>query len=65
MLFNDSFFTKFNYFFMVSAPILIHEYFILTRNLTLGKHWRNFLKNAKLVLSYTLGKALFVYCLAT
>ncbi len=42
------FFTKFNYFFMVSVPIFIHEYFILTRNLTL---------------SYTLGKVLFVYCL--
>ena len=57
------FFTKFNYFFMVSVPIFIHEYFILTRNLTLGEHWRNFLKNAKLFLSYTLGKVLFVYCL--
>jgi hypothetical protein len=58
------FFTKFNYFFMVFLPILIHEYFILTSNLTLREHWENFLKKLKLLLSYTLGKAFFVYCLA-
>jgi hypothetical protein len=58
------FFTKFNYFFMVFLPILIHEYFILTSNLTLREHWNNFLKKLKLLLSYTLGKVFFVYCLA-
>jgi hypothetical protein len=57
------FFTKFNYFFMVFIPILIHEYFIFTSNFTLREHWRNFLKNTKLLLSYTLGKVLFLYCL--
>jgi len=57
------FFTKFNYFFMVFLPILIHEYFILTSKLTFREHWEGFLKKLKLLLSYTLGKALFVYCL--
>jgi hypothetical protein len=49
---------------MVFLPILIHEYFILTSNLTLREHWENFLKKLKLLFSYTLGKAFFVYCLA-
>ena len=57
------FFTKFNYFFMVSLPILIHEYLMLTNNLTLMEHWKNFLQKLKLLLSYTLGKAFFVYCI--
>jgi hypothetical protein len=57
------FFTKFNYFFMVFLPMLIHEYLILTSNLTLREHWENFLKKSKILLSYTLGKAFFVYCL--
>ena len=57
------FFTKFNYFFMVFLPILIHEYLILTRNLTLREHWENFLKRSKILFSYTLGKVFFVYCL--
>src|SRR5262249_43554311 len=57
------FFTKFNYFFMIFLPILIHEYLILTSNLTLGEHWENFLKKLRILLSYTLGKAFFVYCL--
>ena len=57
------FFTKFNYFFMVFLPILIHEYFLLTSNLTLREHWENFLEKSKLLLSCTLGKAFFIYCL--
>ena len=57
------FFTKFNYFFMVFLPILIHEYFVLTSKLTFREHWEIFLKKLKLLLSYKLGKALFVYCL--
>ena len=58
------FFTKFNYFFMVFLPILMHEYFILTSNLTLREHWKNFLKKSKLLFSYALGRAFFIYCLA-
>jgi hypothetical protein len=58
------FFTKFNYFFMVFLPILIHEYFVLTSKLTFRERLEGFLKKLKLLLSYALGKILFVYCLA-
>ena len=42
----------------------MHEYFILTSNLTLREHWKNFLKKSKLLFSYALGRAFFIYCLA-
>ena len=57
------FFTKFNYFFMVFLPILIHEYLLLSSNLTFREQLGNFLKKLKILLSYTLGKAFFAYCL--
>src|SRR5207244_5728502 len=33
------FFTKFNYFFMVSVPIFFHDYLILSWNLPMVDHW--------------------------